>query len=220
MKNFPFLRPVQGLIAILLWLSVVGSSQAAQSLEGPQLVIQQTASQLQSSLQQPTYRNDFARAAELVDRIINPHVDFDRVAMLVLGKNWKTATPAQQDQFKKEFRLLMVRTYTTAFTEYSDWHINYLPLDGDPSDRKTVVRTEIIQSGGKPVPVDYRMVLDGNEWKVYDVLIAGISLLQNYRTSFNSELEQGESLDQLIANLAQRNAGALSAQASDARSMP
>jgi phospholipid transport system substrate-binding protein len=124
-------------------------------------------------LQQPTYRNDFARAAELVDRIINPHVDFDRVAMLVLGKNWKTATPAQQDQFKKEFRLLMVRTYTTAFTEYSDWHINYLPLDGDPSDRKTVVRTEIIQSGGKPVPVDY-----------------------------------------------QRNAGALSAQASDARSMP
>jgi phospholipid transport system substrate-binding protein len=145
-----------------------------------------------------------------VDRIINPHVDFDRVAILVLGKNWKAATPAQQDQFKKEFRTLMVRTYTTAFTEYSDWHINYLPLDEEPSDRKAMVKTEIVQSGGKPVAVNYRMVLDGGEWKVYDVLIEGVSLLQNYRSTFNSELEQGETLDQLIANLSQRNALALS----------
>lgn len=204
---------------VLLWVPLQ-TLRATQALEGPQLVIQQTASQLQTSLQQPAYRNDFAKAAALVDRIINPHVDFDRVAILVLGKNWKAATPAQQDQFKKEFRTLMVRTYTTAFTEYSDWHINYLPLDEEPSDRKAMVKTEIVQSGGKPVAVNYRMVLDGGEWKVYDVLIEGVSLLQNYRSTFNSELEQGETLDQLIANLSQRNALALSGQAGDRRSTP
>lgn len=197
------------LSALALGMMVAGSALSSQAQDGPQGVIQLTASQLQTSLQQPVYRDNFGKATTLVDGIINPHVDFDRVAILVLGKNWKTATPEQQAQFKKEFRMLLVRTYTRAFTEYSDWHINYLPLDDDASDKKAMVKTEIIQSGGKPVAVNYRMAFDGKEWKVYDVLIEGVSLLQNYRTSFNDELERGETLDQLIANLAERNAGAL-----------
>jgi phospholipid transport system substrate-binding protein len=73
-----------------------------------------------------------------------------------------------------------------------------------------MVKTEILQSGGKPVAVNYRMIQDGAEWKVYDILIEGVSLLQNYRTSFNDQIEQGETIDQLIGNLAERNASALS----------
>lgn len=192
-----------------LMLSLFGVLAAAEELSPAQKVIQATASQLQVSLQKPEYKNDFKKATALVDSIINPHVDFDRVAILVLGQNWKKATPDQRDRFKQEFRMLLVRTYTTAFTEYSNWNIRYLPLDSDGNDKKVMVKTEVLQAGGQPVMVNYRMVNDGSEWKVYDVLIEGISLLQNYRTSFASELEQNGSLDQLIDQLVKRNASAL-----------
>ncbi len=209
MKSMMSSRAVNWFVTVFLFLALCVSVQAAEPLDAPQQVIQQTANQLQISLQKPEYKDNFAKATTLVDQIINPHVDFDRVSMLVLGKNFKTATQDQRDRFKKEFRLLLVRTYTTAFTEYSDWKINYLPLEGDGNDKKVMVKTEILQSGGKPVAVNYRMIQDGAEWKVYDILIEGVSLLQNYRTSFSDQIEQGQSLDQLIANLAERNAGAL-----------
>ena len=208
MMSFP--RSVHWFLSVSFFLAFAGGVNAADPLDAPQQVIQQTANQLQVSLQKPEYKGNFAKATTLVDQIINPHVDFDRVSMLVLGKNFKTATQDQRDRFKKEFRLLLVRTYTTAFTEYSDWKINYLPLEGDGNDKKVMVKTEILQSGGKPVAVNYRMIQDGAEWKVYDILIEGVSLLQNYRTSFNDQIEQGETIDQLIGNLAERNASALS----------
>lgn len=187
-----------------------GTVSAEETLAPPQKVIQSTANQLQVSLQKPEYKADFKKATTLVDQIINPHIDFERVSVLVLGQHWRTATPEQKTKFKKEFRMLLVRTYTTAFTEYSDWKIRYLPLETDGSDKKrTTVKTEILQSGGQPVAVNYRMINSGADWKVFDVLIEGISLLQNYRTSFASEIEQTGSLDKLIAHLEQRNATAL-----------
>ena len=209
MKSMLSSRTVNWLVSVFLFFALSNGVWAADPLDAPQQVIHATANQLQISLQKPEYKDNFAKATALVDQIINPHVDFDRVSMLVLGKNFKTATQDQRDRFKKEFRLLLVRTYTTAFTEYSDWKINYLPLEGDGNDKKVMVKTEILQSGGKPVAVNYRMIQDGADWKVYDILIEGVSLLQNYRTSFNDQIEQGQSLDQLIANLAERNAGAL-----------
>ena len=197
----------------IMWLimaAVSGVAVAAdEPLAPPQQVIQKTADQLQVSLQKPEYKTNFKKATALVDQIINPHIDFDRVAILVLGKHWRTATPVQKERFKQEFRMLLVRTYTTAFTEYSDWKIRYLPLEKDASDKKTMVKTEILQSSGQPVAINYRMVHEGDDWKVYDVLIEGISLLQNYRTSFNEEIEQTGSLDQLISHLAERNKGAM-----------
>jgi phospholipid transport system substrate-binding protein len=182
---------------------------AGEGLLPPQLVIQKTSDQLQVSLQKPEYKNDFRKATALVDQIIEPQVDFDRVSMLILGKYWKTATPEQKVQFKKEFRMLLVRTYTTAFTEYADWKIRYLPLEMNPGDKKAMVRTEILQSGAQPVAVNYRMLEEHGKWKVYDVLIEGISLLQNYRSSFTDEIARTGSLDQLITHLSERNSNAL-----------
>lgn len=195
---------------VSVWLIFGGLSIATadEALTPPQQVIQKTSDQLQVSLQKPEYKADFRKATALVDQIINPNVDFDRVSILVLGKHWRSATPEQRDRFKQEFRMLLVRTYTTAFTEYSDWKIRYLPMEQESSGKKVMVKTEILQSGGQPVAVNYRMVDEGAGWKVYDILIEGISLLQNYRTSFNAEIEEG-SLDQLIAHLAERNAGAM-----------
>ncbi|HUL11510.1 MAG TPA: ABC transporter substrate-binding protein [Methylococcaceae bacterium] len=93
----------------------------AETLRLPQQVIQHTADELQTTLQKPEYRHDFKKATALVDEILNAHLDFERVTLLVLGKNWNTASPEQRERFKKEFRFLLVRTYTTAFAEYANW---------------------------------------------------------------------------------------------------
>jgi len=198
-----FLALVLGLASMQL------RAEGEETLSGPQLVIQQTSEELQKSLQKPEYKKDFAKATRLVDQILETHVDFDRVSILILGKYWKTATPDQQVRFKKEFRSLLVRTYTTAFTEYANWKIRYLPLKLEEGETKAMVRTEILQSGAQPVEVNYRMVNLNNNWKVYDVLIEGISLVQNYRTSFTSEVSRTGSLEQLITELSQRNSSAL-----------
>ncbi|MEC4747338.1 ABC transporter substrate-binding protein [Methylomicrobium sp. Wu6] len=203
---------------VKLWISVwfllfVGGAplSKAETLMTPQHVIQQTADELQTTLRKPEYIHDFKKATALVDEILSTRVDFDRVSLLVLGKNWKTANAEQRERFKKEFRFLLVRTFTTAFTEYANWKIRFLPTPMQPlSDTNAVVRTEIIQPGAQPSRVDYRMILTGDMWKVYDIQIDGLSLLQNYRTSFMGEVANGN-LDQLIAHLAQRNANAMNA---------
>jgi phospholipid transport system substrate-binding protein len=196
-----------GMLAALLSLVSV-AIRAEEGLLPPQQVIQHTSETLQKSLQKPEYKKDFVKASHLVEEIIDPHVDFDRVSMLILGKYWKTASPDQKQKFKREFRTLLVRTYTTAFTEYANWTIRYLPLKLAATDNKTVVRTEILQAGAQPVAVNYRMINDKGNWKVIDVLIEGISLIQNYRTSFTNEVARTGSLDQLIGELQQRNSSA------------
>ncbi|MCX7111396.1 MAG: ABC transporter substrate-binding protein [Proteobacteria bacterium] len=198
------------LLALALGLASMRSlAEGQEVLLPPQIVIQHTSEELQKNLQKPEYKNDFSKATRFVDRILETHVDFDRVSILTLGKFWKTATPEQQIRFKKEFRTLLVRTYTTAFTEYANWTIRYLPLDLAEGDTKAVVRTEILQSGAKPVSINYRMIKINGDWKVYDVLIMDLSLLQNYRKNFTDEVSRTGSLDQLITELAQRNSSAL-----------
>jgi phospholipid transport system substrate-binding protein len=152
----------------LCFLMFVGSAplSKAEALMPPQQVIQQTSDELQRTLQKPEYRHDFKKATALVDGIISTRIDFDRVAMLVLGKNWKTASAGQRELFKKEFRFLLVRTYTAAFTEYANWKIRFLPMKMEQADTKALVRTEILQPGAEPTPVDYRMVLIEEVWKV------------------------------------------------------
>lgn len=113
-RNMLALASWAGFLALALGLASMQShAEAQETLTAPQLVIQQTSEELQKSLQKPEYKNDFAKATRLVDQILEARVDFDRVSILILGKYWKTATPDQQARFKKEFRSLLVRTYTT-----------------------------------------------------------------------------------------------------------
>lgn len=196
---------------LLLCLTVgLGLSVAhADQLLAPQLVIQSTSDILQKNLQQEEYKRNFLKATEFVDKTIDPHLDFNRVSALVLGKHWKEASDAQKSRFRQEFKMLLVRTYATAFTEYADWSIRYLPLKMEPNEDKVIVKTEILQPGAAPTAVDYRMVNAGGDWKVYDILIEGVSLLQNYRTSFGQEITQSGGLDAIINRLAERNNTAL-----------
>ncbi|HLF97296.1 MAG TPA: ABC transporter substrate-binding protein [Methylococcaceae bacterium] len=199
-----FMRLCLGVI-LAAW-SLAGQAEA---LTPAQLVVQSTSDTLQRELQKDEYKRDFVKATQFVDHTIEPSVDFDRVSALALGKHWKTATPVQKDRFKKEFRTLLVRTYTTAFTEYANWKIRYLPMLADGESNKVLVKTEILQEGAQPSAVDYRMINSGGMWKVYDVLIEGISLLQNYRTEFGQEITQTGSLDGVIDRIAKRNSTAL-----------
>lgn len=203
-------QPTFGLAWLLMWFLVLTSAGVrAADLLPPQQVIQHTSDQMQQTLQKPEYKKNFIKATQFVEGVLEEHVDFDRVSMLILGKYWKTATPEQQARFKKEFRLLLVRTYTTAFTEYANWTIRYLPLKAEEGANRVVVRTEILQPGTQPVRVDYRMVNAKGDWKVYDVMIEGVSLVQNYRTSFTNDIASSGSLDKLLSQLAQRNSAAM-----------
>ncbi len=192
------------LIAIMLCL-VSFHTLAATTLSAPQLIVQDASSKLQTAMQANPPSGDYDRASQIVSEIIEPHINFTRVSRLVLGKHWKRATPEQKQSFKKEFRELLIRTYAVAFSEYSEWEITYLPLKANPEDKKVLVKTEIIRPGAPPIAVNYRMFHEKDAWKVYDVVIEGISFVNNYRTTFKNDVARSGSLDTVIARLAERN---------------
>ena len=141
---------------------------------------------------------------DLVDKIVLPHFDFRKMSSWVLGKNWRKASDDQKKKFTDEFSRLLVRTYSKALYDNVDQEIDFLPIRGTPKDDEVTIRTEIPQKGGFPFPIDYKMHLKNKEWKVYDVVIDSLSMVANYRTSFNQEIKKS-GIDNLIAKLADRN---------------
>jgi len=144
------------------------------------------------------------RIYELVSEIVLPHFDFTTMSKWVLGKNWRSLNPDQQQRFTTEFRTLLVRTYAVSLSEYQDQKLNYLPLKAAPSADDVTVRTEVLRGGGPAIPINYSMHLTANGWKVYDVVIDGVSLVINYRTSFATQIRTG-GVDKLIEDLVARN---------------
>jgi phospholipid transport system substrate-binding protein len=144
------------------------------------------------------------KVVELVEKKVLPHFNFTRMTRLAVGGNWRQATPEQQKRLTEEFRTLLVQTYAATLTAYRDEKVEFRPLRMKPDDTEVLVRTSIIQSTGKPVPVDYRMEKTDAGWKVYDVIVADLSLVQNYRGTFNSEVQKG-GIDGLVKALADKN---------------
>ena len=141
----------------------------------------------------------------LVESMVAPHFNFARMTRLAVGAPWRQATAPQQQSLTDEFRTLLVRTYTSAFTQYRDQVITYRPLKLQPGDTEVVVRSQIKQKGGAdPIDVNYSMEKTDKGWKVYDVMIAGISLVQNYRSNFTTEIQKN-GIDGLIKTLAEKN---------------
>ena len=126
---------------------------------------------------------------------------------------WKEATPAEKDSFKKEFQTLLIRTYSRALFELKDWSVRFLPLNQDGGDKKVMVKTEILQSGLQPISINYAMLNMSGEWKVYDFVIEGVSLVNQYRASFKNDAERS-SLQDVINQLAKKNSDALTSNAS------
>lgn len=141
---------------------------------------------------------------DLVDAKVLPHFNFTRMTALALGKEWRKASPQQQQQLTAEFKILLVRTYSNALIGYKNQKVVYKPFKINPGDVDTLVRTEILQPGSKPVQLDYSLEKQDSGWKVYDVVVAGISLVTNYRDQFGQEVRNG-GVDGLIASIAAKN---------------
>ena len=132
--------------------------------------------------------------------------DFDipGIGQFVLGRYWRTATPEQQKRLTEEFQTLLIRTYSNALTNYRDNTINYKPLRLNPGEAEAVVRTEVTRPGPAPVPIDYSMEKTPDGWKAYDIVVAGVSLVTNYRDEFN-DIVRSSGIDGLIKTLADKN---------------
>lgn len=202
---------VYGLLVIMFSI-ICMAKVAAESLQQPQQVIQNISDTLQKKLQDKSFTQNFSNVVQFVKTVIDPHTDFDKISLLVLGKNWKTATPTEQERFKQEFQTLIIRAYSRAFVEYNNWKISYLPVETASDAKKIIVKTKVIQPSIQPIEVNYRMFLSNGEWKVYDILIEGVSLVTNYRSTFSDEIQSKGSLSAVIDTLAKRNADALSAK--------
>ena len=146
------------------------------------------------------------KAIDLVEAKVLPHFNFARMTQLAVARDWRQASPAQQKALTDEFRTLLVRTYSKALTEYRNQTIDFKPLKAQPADTDVRVRTEIKQSGAKAIELDYSLEKTTAGWKVYDIEVAGVSLVTNYRTSFANEVRDG-GIDGLIKTLQAKNQG-------------
>ena len=198
-------------IAIAILLMVATAALAADKGDGPLALVQQTAGKMIDAIKKDraAINKDKNHLFDLVEQIVLPHFDFERMSKLVLGKYWNRATDEQRREFTAEFRFLLVRTYATAMLEYTDQKITYEPLRAEPGATEVVVQTEVDQAGGFPVPIDYKMFKnDRGQWKVYEVVIDGVGLVINYRSSFATEIRGKGGIDGLIKTLKGRNAEA------------
>jgi phospholipid transport system substrate-binding protein len=144
------------------------------------------------------------KVLDLVETKIVPHFNFAGMTRIALGKNWSQANAEQRKALTNEFRALLIRTYTTAFTQYKNQTVEYRPLRLAPSDNDVVVKSFIKQPSGQPIAVDYNMEKTDAGWRVYNLKIEGISLVENYRNTFNTEIQKS-GIDGLIKTLADRN---------------
>lgn len=140
----------------------------------------------------------------LVEEKILPHFDFSRMTRLAVGRNWAQASDAQKEALTREFQTLLVRTYSTSISQYRNQTIDVKPAKIASGDKDTVVKTVVNQPGGQPIPIDYAMERTDKGWKVYDVMVDGVSLVTTYRGSFNEQVQKG-GVDGLVKTLADRN---------------
>jgi phospholipid transport system substrate-binding protein len=144
------------------------------------------------------------KVISLVDAKVLPHFSFDSMTALAMGVNWRKATADQKTKLIQEFRTLLVRTYASALTSYRDEQFEFLPLRAKPTDTDVTVNVRVIKPGRQPIAIDYDMEKTAAGWKCYNVYVAGVSLVLNYRTEFANEIRKS-SIDGLIAVLQQKN---------------
>jgi len=152
-----------------------------------------------------------AKLIQVIDAKVLPHFNFSAMTALALGQSWNKATPEQKKRLTEEFRTLLVRTYASALAAYSEQKLDFRPLRAKPGDTDVTVQVRVLQKGAQPVPIDYAMEKTSNGWKVYDVMVGGVSLVANYRTEFSNVVRES-GIDGLIKNLGTKNRGLAAAE--------
>ena len=182
--------------AALFAVSIVQANAQATN------VVQQMADQVIERLRAHKPLND-DQAFKLVEELILPHLDFTSFSRLTLGKYWRQASPEQRTTFTNAFQQLLMRSYATSLNAYNGESIEQVG-ERDEGDNRLLIQTQMHRLHGAPVRIDYRLQLRDDHWKIYDVVIEGISLIMTYRTSFSEEISH-IGLDALIAKLADNN---------------
>ncbi|MBN8473546.1 ABC transporter substrate-binding protein [Sulfuritalea sp.] len=186
---------------------IVATTPMAQDATAPDVLIKTVTNEVLDIVRKDKdiQSGNTRKAIDLVEAKVLPHFNFTRMTQLAMARDWRQANPAQQKVLTDEFRLLLVRTYSKALTEYKNQTIGFKPFALKPGETDVRVRTEIKQSGaGKNIELDYFLEKASSGWKVYDIEVGGISLVTNYRESFAAEVRNG-GIDGLIKSLQAKN---------------
>ncbi len=178
----------------------------AQAVTEPEQLIRETSDKVLAEIKAnaDTYKSDPKGVYKLVNEVVLPHFDFSAMTDLALGQYKEKVSAEQRPTIIEEFRLLLVRTFSSALLEYTDQQLIYLPLEGLEADGKVMVRTEVEQAGGFPIPINYTLRLGEDGWKVFDISVDDVSLVTNYRSSFARAIKKN-GVDGLIKTLQDRN---------------
>ncbi len=195
------------LLARLRWMIVLlfcctGLTLAAAS---PVTQLQNVADRMTASLEKNKSRlSDINVIRRIVNQILLPNIDLNRMAASVTGRYWLSATSAQREQFKKEFSYLVTTTYAAALASYDDDRVRFYPIDNFQQHQTMVVRSVIVRKNGRRISVHYQVVRQGSNWKVYDFSIENVSMVQSYRAQFARELASG-GMNGMIERLKRHN---------------
>jgi phospholipid transport system substrate-binding protein len=189
-----------------LAIAATASAALAQAT-APDALIKQVSTEVIDTIKaDKTLQNgDVSKIVALVDSKVMPHVNFQRMTASAVGRNWRTATPEQQKRLQEEFKTLLVRTYAGALTQVKDQAVQLKPMRAAAEDAEVVVRTEV-KGKGEPIQLDYRLEKADGGWRIYDVNVLGVWLVEQYRNQFAQDINAG-GIDGLISKLAERNKG-------------
>jgi phospholipid transport system substrate-binding protein len=195
---------------ILAGLAIAVASASVMAQASPDALIKQVSTEVIDTIKadKSLQSGDVSKIITLVDTKVMPHVNFQRMTASAVGRNWRTATPEQQKRLQEEFKTLLVRTYAGALTQVKDQTVQLKPMRAAAEDTEVVVRTEV-KGKGDPIQLDYRLEKADSAWKIYDVNVLGVWLVEQYRNQFAQDINAG-GIDALIAKLAERNKGAKS----------
>lgn len=194
------------LFGACLWFAGTAGAAGATEALGPEALAKKVTEDVLSVVRsdKDIQSGDKKKVLDLVEAKVLPHFDFHRMTQLAMGRNWRKADANQQKTLIDQFRDLLVNTYTNAFTQYRNQTVSYSPVRMQPTDTDVTVRSQINQPSGQPISVDYSMEKVADGWKVYDVTIEGVSLVQTYRGTFNQEVQRG-GVDGLIKAITAKN---------------
>lgn len=196
---------MKSLLSVLFGLFFAASGALANE-EAPDAMIRKVTDDVLNIVRQDKdiRSGNTKKAIELVEAKVLPNFNFQRMTALAMGRDWKKATGEQQEKLSQEFKTLLVRTYSNALTGYKDQTIRYKPTKMQSGDTEVVVKTEVVQPGGRPIQLDYSVEKQNEGWKVFDVVVAGVSLVTNYRETFNQEV-RANGVDGLLQMLVNKN---------------
>ena len=201
---------MQPMIRVLVLLSMAFFSHTIFAEENnpnnPLTIIQSASGKMieQLTIKKSAIADDPAVVMSIVEKLLIPHFAANTISRKVLGKHWKKISPEQKKRFSTAFRFYMVRYYSRIFAAYTDQTFKYLTLPDISGKKKVTVKTRLIQTGGRPVAIDYKMQRSSDSWKIIDLKIEGISMVISNRTQFGNQISR-DGIDTVIAKLEYKN---------------